>query len=279
MSNAHTLTKKQERYVCDNYMTSTYKEMAKVLKVPREWLWLHAKKKLGLRRGRWGTHCWSEQEKAVMREYFGKVPKVQLLLLLPKRKWPAVLHMAQRMKLTHSLAVEFADQLKPVSLTPAEAAYIAGVMDGEGCLSLLKVSTPPVTGEKKLSGVGRPPRQRHDPRFHIMIGVGASNDDPKMMEFIRTRCGGRIEIRVSPTGKKHFVWKARGFRALPFLEAIRDFMVTKQAAADMLISYLKLRLSKPKNAPVGPEEWTLYSRWRKLCPLKGSPDWASRYST
>ena len=283
-----SLSDAQWKYVETEFMKKNYKELAGELGV--DWHWLrHAAVKRGLKRGRWGRMGWTNEEKSILREAYPKLPRQEVLKLLPNRNWMGVLHMAQRLGLRHSLLVEFRDQLQLLRLTPAEAGYIAGIVDGEGSVFLLKVKNPQPKRIWHKGKTGRIPRKRT--KEFLVSGVMACNTDLKMIRFIQERCGGVLtsrpitrqtrEKRLAKGLRSHsplHVLNVRGCRALRMLQAISPYMITKKAAAEVVERYLLLRLSKEKNSRIGEEEFALYAEWRLLCPRKGSRAWAKRYS-
>lgn len=265
------LTQEQEKYVRENYETKNYREMSEFLGLPWEPLRKYGKYKLGLNKGRGRRFFWTDGEKEKLRQCYTTQSKSEILKTFPNRTWQSIMGAAQKEGLTYSLMNEYSSLSQELSLTDAQAAYIAGLIDGEGCVYILKV--------KNKQESSRPQRKKTDE--YLVAGFSICNTDPKMIEFAHGLLGGTVNHRVAKKKMRRdlYVANVRGFRALQAARAVRPYMITKQAAMGVLIRYLELRMSKRKCAPLGVEEFQLYEEWRKLCPPKSSPEWDRKYST
>jgi hypothetical protein len=262
------LSPTQRHYVLSNYKTKNYKDMATKLGVNWSWLRHIAVNRLKIRRGRLGRCCWQNKEIRLIKRYFTTRSKQEILNLLPTRSWAAIHQKALALGLLHPLEAEYKDQLLPLKLTTTEAAYIAGLIDGEGSIYMLKAGL-----QKK--------------KQYLISGIMIGNTDPKMIAFVRKHCGGTLHVRQPRKRKtdqkgyhtKFYVISIRGFRVISILRALIPYLITKKKAAIVVEKYQLLRLSKGKNAPLTKKEWQTYSKWRKCCPRKGSLAWTQRYST
>ena len=112
-------------------------------------------------------------------------------------------------------------------LTEGEAAYLAGIFDGEGTVGLYNS------------------RNRHEST--VMI----TNTDPRLMLWIKDKIGyGCIAtIRNSYHRRKHVVhhWRiCNRPRVKDFLEAIIPYLIVKKDQAELLLSLWQLEGNKSK---------------------------------
>ena len=103
-------------------------------------------------------------------------------------------------------------------ISDAEAAYAAGIFDGEGSLTLTRVH------------VARWPSPQ----------VAVASNDREVLEWLRSRFGGSVASKA-PRAATHsisFDWKLTDRRALKFLQVVRPFLVIqrKWVRVDLLLS-------------------------------------------
>ena len=105
-----------------------------------------------------------------------------------------------------------------MKLSDVEAAYAAGILDGEGSIQLSRI------------------RQSRWPSPTISV----ASTDREMLEWLRSRVGGTIiqKRTYKPHHSRSFEWKLTDRRALHFLEIIRPFLVIerKMRRCDLLLS-------------------------------------------
>ena len=105
-----------------------------------------------------------------------------------------------------------------MQLSDTEAAYAAGILDGEGCIQLT--------------------RCRRD-RWPSPI-VSIASTDRELLEWFRSRCGGTITHKrtYSPNHSPSFEWKLTDRQALQFLEIVHPFLVIgrKRARCELLLA-------------------------------------------
>jgi hypothetical protein len=103
-------------------------------------------------------------------------------------------------------------------LSDAEAAYAAGIFDGEGSVTLTRVRS------------GRWPSPQ----------VSVASNDRELLAWLRTRLGGSI-VTKAPRAATHsisFDWKLTDRRALDFLRVVRPYLVIarKIERVDLLLA-------------------------------------------
>lgn len=109
----------------------------------------------------------------------------------------------------------------------ADLAYIAGLIDGEGCISLTKKF-----------------RKGKSPEYRIILRVG--NTDPLMVGFCRKRLGGFIYLSHSKKRKhKCYVWKTAGGNAIIALKKVYPFLITKRKKAKLAFEFRKTFCKNP----------------------------------
>lgn len=104
------------------------------------------------------------------------------------------------------------------SLSPAELAYIAGLIDGEGCLLIYR---------KKDS--------RGTKHYRCILRV--SNTSRRVIEWLRDRFGGNARTWTKPGGGglPVYHWPIEGPRMAQLLVAARPYFVIKPELADLLV--------------------------------------------
>jgi hypothetical protein len=120
-----------------------------------------------------------------------------------------------------------------MKLGGTEAAYAAGILDGEGSIILTRL-------RKK--------------RWASPV-VSIASTDRELLEWFRSRCGGTIVRKrtYQPQHSESFDWKLTDRQALEFLRLVRPFMVVRRkiARCDLLLSdYLACT---PRNGRYSPE--------------------------
>jgi hypothetical protein len=105
-----------------------------------------------------------------------------------------------------------------MKLCDTEAAYAAGILDGEGSIQFA--------------------RQRKS-RWPSPI-VSISSTDRELLEWFRSRLGGSIiqKRTYNPLHSPSFDWKLADRRAIEFLGIVRPFLVIKRKVArcDLLLA-------------------------------------------
>lgn len=124
-------------------------------------------------------------------------------------------------------------QVTQNSLNPTDAAYIAGLIDGEGTITLT--------------------RKHRDE--HRQLAVTISSTERCLLEFVLTACGvGKITNKR--TSKSHhspsFTYSVYNRQALTLLEAIAPYLRTYKRHRAQLILADYLRLT-PRNGKYSPE--------------------------
>ena len=114
-----------------------------------------------------------------------------------------------------------------------ELAYIAGILDGEG-----SIYTDPHWSKQGLT------------RYNIVVDVRMT--DKSALEFIQALFGGRIHCakRAKQNWKSELQWKVSGERACEVLLAIKPYLLTKRAQAELALKLLEIHQRYKRYTPM-----------------------------
>ena len=118
---------------------------------------------------------------------------------------------------------KYEEGLKINKLTETESAYIAGFIDGEGCIG--------------LSDRGKEARKERDLVYIMKISISNTNRD--VLEWIRLRIGhGSIYVSKKTKGhKQSYQWTMVGRRCVDLLEWIYPYLKVKRLQAEVLFEF------------------------------------------
>lgn len=127
-------------------------------------------------------------------------------------------------------------------MTETDKAYIAGILDGEGCITVYLYP----------SGSIKP---------QVMI----ANTNLPLLQWIQSFYGGAISkhTNYNENAKQCYRLQLFGFRALPILRDSYKYLRIKKLQADMLLSvprFLKLEETKGKHGKLLTEEERINNR-------------------
>ena|ERR1019366_3556272 len=121
-----------------------------------------------------------------------------------------------------SSRAEGADVVNP--LTEAQKGYLAGLIDGEGCISL-----------------GRNLNLRSG-NYDYGPAVCVTNTNRDLLVWCKAVTGIGIvpngSIAPNPKAKIRYVWRLRADEIVPLLPVVLPYLVIKQVQAELLIEYL-----------------------------------------
>lgn len=147
-------------------------------------------------------------------------------------------------------------------------AYLAGILDGEGCFAIKK--TKPLQGRK-------------NPWYSPCISVGMTSEP--VIQLLKDTFGGSMRKERARKGYKPiYRWAVTSKRkAIKVLKKVRPYLIEKKEQADVLFDYCK-KVKAPENRKVGisPEELQFredaYLLMRKL-KESGAPATTERNDT
>lgn len=116
------------------------------------------------------------------------------------------------------------------TLTDIQLAYIAGLIDGEGCISI---------------HIGQDKRGRKR-RFDVWINI--SNTDVRMLAWLKATVGaGDIHVaskRVNPRWNTAYGWRVTGRYAADLLRLVKDYLVIKTDQAEIALEFQTLKTTR-----------------------------------
>lgn len=115
-------------------------------------------------------------------------------------------------------------------LTDTQLAYTAGIVDGEGCISVHRQ------------------KRSHTIRVHV------TNTNADLIARLLDWFGGHVyaSIRKNPRHKDAFVWEVSALQAGIFLQQILPFLFLKRAQAEVVLELQATKIRKGRT-PVSAE--------------------------
>jgi hypothetical protein len=197
---------------------------------------------------------WKPQEIEILQKYYSKLPKDELQRLLPKRSWISILAKAEELGLTRSLLTN----LKPIDfsfLTDNEKGYIAGIIDGEGTISLEK---------RKFSNV----------KIHPVISI--SNCSLELLNHIQKiiKCGTvRLAKKANQKARPEYKLSINRINQIEgLLSIITPYLILKRKQAEIVLEFIcHLQMKRQRNYKLSKYEMTLFKEIRMLNQRGKSP--------
>jgi len=106
-----------------------------------------------------------------------------------------------------------------IPLVELERAYVAGIVDGEGTVTLMKY------------------HKNETPIPYVSV----ANNNLQLLEWIKHRCGGLIasKKKYKPHHSDSYVWSVHYDRALRFLKEIVKYLIVKKPQTTLILSKYK----------------------------------------
>jgi hypothetical protein len=107
----------------------------------------------------------------------------------------------------------------------AERAYTAGIIDGEGTITLSRKHR----------------NNTHSPEITV------ANTDLRLLEWLKKRLGGLIKkkVRKLPQHNQAYTWIVRNDRAIEVMKEIEDFLIIKRKHSELITR--KYKACTPRN--------------------------------
>jgi hypothetical protein len=121
-------------------------------------------------------------------------------------------------------------------MSPTEAAYLAGFIDGEGCLT-----------------IGRASRKENRAGYRYIALLTVSNTDLRALHRITDLCGnGKIQLQDKRSSAEHktlyrVIWSSNQMRHI--LPQIRPYLLIKGPQADIVMEYLAMTKAGRNTTP------------------------------
>lgn len=106
------------------------------------------------------------------------------------------------------------------NLAETAKAYMAGMLDGEGCISISMHTSP----------------LRPIPRHHMTVRI--TNSDRHVLEWIQSYCAGNLSRSNNPKAKRLiWNWSVSSSQALLFLECVAPYVRIKSRETQIAIGF------------------------------------------
>jgi len=173
---------------------------------------------------------WTEEEIYILKKYYGRIPKKELIKKLKFRTWSAIQHKTHRLGMKITNIYQFTHSVKPPEnpvkkLSETEKAYIAGLIDGEGSILVTKRIRPAIT---------------------------VTNTNKDIIFWLGEKLGGDEHISSRSKGRKRkTVWRWGTTKILhikDILENILPYLRIKKRHAELLLQFCNLKINgEPDN--------------------------------
>lgn len=202
---------------------------------------------------------WSEEEDEFLRTHYATMTAPELAHYL-KRGVRGIRKRAGRLNLTFVDAriARWLDPANVPQMTPFQIGYLAGIVDGEGTISI-----------HKCRPTGRGGQFRYQPTMSI------AGTDSRLTEYLGATLdatqNSHIRRRERPEHKPQFVTGWYGYRCYPIIKLVEPHLLIKREQAQIVMRYIESRAQMPGyNHPYTDEQHELYERIRQL-NLRGLP--------
>lgn len=102
-------------------------------------------------------------------------------------------------------------------MTDAAIGYVAGFIDGEGCLSINRSGS---------------------------VSIAIINTSLAALEFVRETLGvGTVKARKQRVNKNQFIYTVYGDECVEVLEKIKDLLIDKKAQAELILEFRSINRS------------------------------------
>lgn len=249
-------TEAEKEYVRQNYGRLKIRQIAEKLNRPDSSVCSVALR-LGLERLRPHTRAlWTEDEISLLRENFPCKSRRVVQQLLNRHTWPAINSQARKLKLLKLRKIVrqrfISEKLK--NIPDVVAAYLAGIVDGEGHISL--------TLSKR--------------KFNISPVLGIANSDRRIIKFIEEWLPVMIwqeepENRGQRIISRRSCWRASvgGLLVGKILPKIIPYMTAKKRRAEQVVEFCRLANERTWAAGYNAEQIRLFLEVRKANSRRG----------
>lgn len=141
---------------------------------------------------------------------------------------------------------------------PLHPAYIAGIMDGEGCIGLYF----------------RPERRHIKPLIRIV------NTNREIIDMLATEFGGYITItKADGIRKEKYTWSLTNLKSIQnFLSTIYSYLTIKRPQATKMLMWCEYRLNGSYNKKYTERDLQLIDEYKIMNQRGGQYSSASRFS-
>lgn len=186
-----------------------------------------------------GDLMWDDSEISLVKEYYGIIKRDELLKKLPNRTWESIKHRAREMH------ISYRNRPRKLFLSPTECAYIAGIVDGEGCINFNAFDNAPV------------------PQLQI------ANTDERLITYLREKLATlnvyywkKPQTETQKIVYHMCVANCASIQAL--LEQIVPYMVIKKERAELMMQFTSSRVGVSVKDPYTVNPRPIISKIKQL---------------
>ncbi len=186
--------------------------------------------------------AWTPEETDILRKNLGE-PMETLLQLLPKRTELGIYEKIKNLGTSRSMEVFKKRTRKDFNLKRDEWIYLAGIIDGEGTLTI---------DSKKGN-------------FNAKISIVTTNSE--LANWLREKLKTPVTVsknKKHPEYRDKYEFFIHGYKTKPFLKKILPFLIVKKRNAKLLIEFINIRLSRSKHSEHSEEEQSIVEEIRKI---------------
>jgi hypothetical protein len=200
-------------------------------------------------------HRWTDADKAWLGEHYSTIRKPDLLAHFPDCSFTAIQQQAKKLGRSRLPSAVYGQRTpfrRP--LTEVELAYIAGIIDGEGHISIRRSKRP------KNITIYQPV-------------VGLTNQSEDLIFWMDERIAWtRRNLQVDKTG---WGWAYKpsilGHSIVPLLEGMLPYLVIKADRALLVLEFCASRAASPINSKLTAEQIAIADKVRSLNAHRQAP--------
>jgi hypothetical protein len=194
---------------------------------------------------------WSREEDNFLRQNYAFLTSEQISKILCRTMWSIDYRAGHILKIDRrrTRVKREGERVSKIlgEMSPEEIGYLAGLVDGEGCITVICL-------EKGRRGLIICPK------------IEISNTNSGIVSWLKS-------IGLFKEGWRHYAERCKpcydlysyGYKILPILEQIKPHLKGKKQQAEILSSYIKLRMSRSmKNRPYAKDEIGLIKKLLEL---------------
>jgi len=167
---------------------------------------------------------WTEKENNILKENYATMPKEDLSKLLPNRTWDAIQVRAEHKLCLRRQIASWADSKAYLNVSDFQLGYLAGIVDGEGCITLVA--------------------DRRRGNYRPLVYVCNMNEE--VIKYVNAVLNpfGRLKVHDYRRGKKkpiHSVTINRYHDAYIVLSKLIPYLKGKRRQAELILEFINMR--------------------------------------
>jgi len=180
---------------------------------------------------------WSERELEILRKTYPTHSKEQILRMLPNRTWAAIQAKARVIGIEPRKVEKLTEEeLRVKGLRDTDIAYLAGLFDGEGTIT--------VTLHKD---------RRTKKGYNLATTVSICNTCREVIELFDRLIKGKV-VTVPPKGNCRTIYRVEyrnKWDIIKFLKTLLPYLWLKRREAELMIRFCESRVAHPRGRWTG----------------------------